>query len=104
MQTKAEAIRAIRVQSIINENFGFLDKNKRNADFLDYFYQLSTTKDPKWSMVYAHFEKFVKGSAKKLNSPIPQILSVDRLDYSKGIVASGRYAAKRTFFSRPGKQ
>lgn len=61
MLTKAEAIRAIRVQSIINENFGFLDKNKRNADFLDYFYQLSTRKDPKWSMVYAHFEKFVKG-------------------------------------------
>lgn len=61
MLTKAEAIRAIRVQSIINENFGFLDKNKRNADFLDYFYQVSTRKDPKWSMVYAHFEKFVKG-------------------------------------------
>jgi site-specific recombinase XerD len=61
MLTKAEAIRAIRVQSIINENFGFLDKNKRNADFLDYFYQVSTKKDPKWSMVYAHFEKFVKG-------------------------------------------
>ncbi len=61
MLTKAEAIRAIRVQSIINENFGFLDKNKRNADFLDYFYQISTRKDPKWSMVYAHFEKFVKG-------------------------------------------
>jgi site-specific recombinase XerD len=61
MLTKAEAIRAIRVQSIINENFGFLDKNKRNADFLDYFYEVSTRKDPKWSMVYAHFEKFVKG-------------------------------------------
>jgi site-specific recombinase XerD len=61
MLTKAEAIRAIRIQSIINENFGFLDKNKRNADFLDYFYQVSTRKDPKWSMVYAHFEKFVKG-------------------------------------------
>lgn len=61
MLTKAEAIRAIRVQSIINENFGFLDKNKRNADFLDYFYQGSTRKDTKWSMVYAHFEKFVKG-------------------------------------------
>lgn len=61
MLTKAEAIRAVRVQSIINENFGFLDKNKRNADFLDYFYQGSTRKDPKWSMVYAHFEKFVKG-------------------------------------------
>ncbi len=61
MLTKAEAIRAIRVQAIINENFGFLDKNKRNADFLDYFFQVSTRKDPKWSMVYAHFEKFVKG-------------------------------------------
>lgn len=58
---KAEAIRAIRVQSIINENFGFLDKSKRSADFLDYFYQISKRKDPKWSMVYAHFVRFAKG-------------------------------------------
>ena len=33
----AEAIRCIRVQSLINEEFGFLDKTKQKADFLAYF-------------------------------------------------------------------
>ena len=37
MLMKAEAIRCIRVQSLINEEFGFLDKNKMRADFLEYF-------------------------------------------------------------------
>ena len=34
MLNKAEAIRCIRVQSLINEEFGFLDKNKQKVDFL----------------------------------------------------------------------
>ena len=37
MLNKAEAIRCIRVQSLINEEFGFLDKNKQKVDFLAYF-------------------------------------------------------------------
>ena len=37
MLNKAEAIRCIRVQSLINEEFGFLDKNKQNVNFLAYF-------------------------------------------------------------------
>ena len=32
MLNKAEAIRCIRVQSLINEEFGFLDKTKQKAD------------------------------------------------------------------------
>ena len=32
MLNKAEAIRCIRVQSLINEEFGFLDKNKQKVD------------------------------------------------------------------------
>ena len=36
MLNKAEAIRCIRVQSLINEEFGFLDKTKQKADFLAY--------------------------------------------------------------------
>ncbi len=58
---KAEGIRAIRVQSLINDQFGFLDKHKLKADFLDYFYKIALKKDQKWMMVYAHFEKFVNG-------------------------------------------
>ena len=37
MLNKAEAIRCIRIQSLINEEFGFLDKTKQKADFLAYF-------------------------------------------------------------------
>ena len=33
MLNKAEAIRCIRVQSLINEEFGFLDRTKQTADF-----------------------------------------------------------------------
>ncbi len=58
---KAEGIRSIRVQSIINEEFGFLDKNKRKSDFLAYFLDTAKTKNQKWMFVYAHFEKFVNG-------------------------------------------
>jgi len=58
---KAEGIRSIRVQSIINEEFGFLDKNKKKSDFLAYFLDVAKTKNQKWMFVYAHFEKFVNG-------------------------------------------
>jgi len=58
---KAEAIRAIRVQAVINEEFGFLDKNKRKSDFLAYYKETANYKNQKWMFVYAHFEQFVKG-------------------------------------------
>jgi hypothetical protein len=61
MLNKAEAIRCIRVQSLINEEFGFLDKHKMKADFLAYFLKMARTKDQKWLIVYAHFFKFVQG-------------------------------------------
>ena len=59
MLKKAEAIRSIRVHSLINEEFGFLDKSKKNADFLAYFYNVAMTKDQKWLKIYIHFENFV---------------------------------------------
>lgn len=61
MYAKAEAIRAIRVQACINEEFGFLDKNQQKEDFLQFFFDLSMEKDQKWSKVYLHFRNFVKG-------------------------------------------
>ena len=44
MLNKAEAIRCIRVQSLINEEFGFLDKTKQKADFLAYFKKMCRSK------------------------------------------------------------
>lgn len=61
MLLKAEAIRAIRVQSCINEEFGFLDKEKMKGDFLDYFKKICRHKDQKWGKVYLHFANFVDG-------------------------------------------
>lgn len=61
MLDKAEAIRCIRVQSIVNEEFGFLDKNKMKADFLAYFREKAKLKYHKWVCVYLHFKKFVNG-------------------------------------------
>lgn len=61
MLNKAEAIRCIRTQSLINEEFGFLDKTRQKADFLAYFEKMTHKKDDKWTCVYKHFFKFVQG-------------------------------------------
>lgn len=61
MYAKAEAIRAIRIQACINEEFGFLDKSQQKEDFLRFFFDLSMKKGEKWSIVYTHFKKFVAG-------------------------------------------
>ena len=57
MLNKAEAIRCIRVQSLINEEFDLLDKTKQKADFK----KMYRSKDQKWTFVYQHFYNFVKG-------------------------------------------
>lgn len=64
MMQKAEGIRSIRVQSLINEEFGFLDKHKMKADFLQFFYDIALYKNEKWMMVYKHFSNFVNNKCK----------------------------------------
>ena len=59
MLNKAEAIRCLRVTSLINEEFGFLDKNRMRQDFLAYFKKIADKKEDKWSFVYQHFRFFV---------------------------------------------
>lgn len=58
---KAEGIRSIRVQAVINEEFSFMDKAKRKSDFLAYYKEIAQNKNIKWRFVYTHFEQFVKG-------------------------------------------
>ena len=58
---QAEAIRAIRVQAVINEEFDFLDKEKMKGDFLDYFHKEATQRNNSWMSCYKHFHKFVDG-------------------------------------------
>ena len=49
------------MQSLVNEEFDFLDKNKQSADFLAYFKNMCRTKDQKWDFVYQHFHNYVRG-------------------------------------------
>ena len=58
---QAEAIRAQRELSLINEQYGFIDKSKAKMDAVEYFYSLMLTKSAKWLGAYDHFKKFVHG-------------------------------------------
>lgn len=61
MLNKAEAIRCIRTQSIINEEFGFIDKSRQNASFIEYFRKFVSKKDLKSDCAFKHFEYFSNG-------------------------------------------
>lgn len=56
---QAEAIRAQRELSLINEQFGFIDKTRQKMDFLAYFKEKLPNQDQKWEKIYKHFEKYV---------------------------------------------
>jgi len=58
---QAEAIRAQRELSLINEQFGFIDKTKQKMDFLAYFKDKLPNQDQKWEKIYKHFSNFVNG-------------------------------------------
>lgn len=58
---QAEAIRAEREISIINEQYGFLDKTKGRMSVLDFYYSILPGHDKKWRIVYEHFSHFVHG-------------------------------------------
>lgn len=58
---QAEAIRCLRVQAVINEEFGFLDKQRLNTDFLEYFRKETLMRNCSWASCYKHFKTFVSG-------------------------------------------
>ena len=58
---QAEAIRAERELSLMRGEYGFLDKNIRRMDFLEYFRNLLPDHDQKWMRVYDHFLLYCKG-------------------------------------------
>lgn len=61
---QAQAIRADREISIINEQYGFLDKSKGKLDAVEYFYSILGQHDKKWRIVYEHFNLFTKGKCR----------------------------------------
>jgi hypothetical protein len=42
--------------AIINEEFDFLDRTKKQADFLEYFESKTKEKYQKWEIMYKHLE------------------------------------------------
>ena len=58
---QAEAIRAQRELSLINEQYGFIDKGKFKTSALEYFESLLPAHDKKWLIVYEHFKLHTKG-------------------------------------------
>ena len=83
-------MRCIRVQAIVNEEFGFLDKHKMKVDSLRYFCEKAKLKYHKWDCVYQHFEKFVNGylgfscmfkglTRAVINQPLKQLISEARI-------------------------
>lgn len=57
----AEAIRAQRELSLINEQYGFLDSTKCKASVIEYFYSILPYHNKKWLAVYEHFYNYTHG-------------------------------------------
>lgn len=64
MLQKAEIIRCRRTESIINQEFGFLDRSQGKESFLDYFKAKmdSGNNEKNWRSAYKHFVNYTNGS------------------------------------------
>ena len=64
MLRNAELIKCRRTEAIINEEFGFLDRNRGKESFLEYFKSKMADDDNfrNWNTAYKHFEKYCGGS------------------------------------------
>ena len=66
MLQKAELVKCRRTESIINEEFGFLDRSKGQESFLDYFKMRmnESTNKVNWKAAYKHFENYAGGECR----------------------------------------
>lgn len=60
----AFAIQSKRILQIRNEEYEFLDKTKREEDFLEYFRELAEKKHTKWDSCFKLFRDYTKGHCK----------------------------------------
>lgn len=63
---KAELLKCRRTESIINEEFGFLDRSKGRESFLDYFRSRinESTNEASWRQAFTHFFEYTKGECR----------------------------------------
>ena len=66
MLQKAELVKCRRTESIINEEFGFLDRSKGQESFLDYFKMRmnESTNKANWKAACKHFENYAGGECR----------------------------------------
>ncbi len=66
MLKKAEIIKCRRVESIINEEFGFLDRSKGRESFIDYFKKSfeDLSDQLHWETAYKHFVNYTNGECR----------------------------------------
>lgn len=66
MLQKAELVKCRRTESIINEEFGFLDRSKGQESFLDYFKMRmnESTNKANWKAAYKHFKSYAGGECR----------------------------------------
>lgn len=66
MIQKAEIIKCRRTESIINEEFGFLDRSKGKESFLEYFKKrmMERGNSHNWTTAYTHFHNYTKGECR----------------------------------------
>ena len=64
MMKKAELIKCRRTESVINEQFGFLDRAKGRESFLDYFEKQMQENEYgyNWQTAFGHFKDYCGGS------------------------------------------
>lgn len=73
MIQKAELIKCRRTESIINEEYGFLDRSKGKESFLDYFKKCMEERGNthNWGTAYMHFSNYTNGDCRFCDLSVP---------------------------------
>ena len=73
MLQKAELIKCRRIESIINEEFGFLDRSKDKESFLEFFEKCmnESTNKNNWKSAYKHFYNYTNGKCRFCDLSVP---------------------------------
>ncbi len=61
MKEKAEAVRCMRFEQVVNERYGFFDKKRLQGSFIDYFKDYADRKNDRYQHSLKHFIEFTGG-------------------------------------------
>ena len=69
--SQAEAIRAMREISLINEQYGFLDRTRLKMSFVKYYERITAEHSQDWRLAFLHFKDFCHGECLVSEITIP---------------------------------